>query len=105
MVFERFHNTAPPVLEVYLLGLVDYEDALRLQRRLVYEVGGANGDLAALVLCEHPPTISVGRRGSRAHIECDDEELASRNIRVRWVNRGGGCYLHVPGQLVVYPIL
>jgi lipoyl(octanoyl) transferase len=105
MAFERHDQLARPLLEVYLLGLLDYEDALRLQRRFVYEVSGAHGELGALILCEHPPTISVGRQGSRAHIECDDEELACRNIRVRWVNRGGGCNLHVPGQLVAYPIL
>src|SRR5439155_25308348 len=31
--------------------------------------------------------------------------LRSRRWRVRWVNRGGGCLLHLPGQLAIYPIL
>jgi lipoyl(octanoyl) transferase len=88
----------PAPLEVYLLGSIDFDDAVRLQRRLVYDLGEAGG--GALVLCEHPPTISVGRSGSRAHIRVDDEELRDRGIRVRWVNRGGGCVLHTPGQLV-----
>jgi lipoyl(octanoyl) transferase len=90
----------PPPLEVYLLGLVDFEDVQQLQRRLVYELGEGGG--AALVLCEHPPTISVGRSGSRTHIIPDDDELRSLEIRVRWINRGGGCVLHVPGQLAAY---
>jgi lipoyl(octanoyl) transferase len=89
-----------PPLEVYLLGLVEFEDVQQLQRRLVYELGEGGG--AALVLCEHPPTISVGRSGSRTHIAPDDDELRSLGIRVRWINRGGGCVLHVPGQLVAY---
>jgi lipoyl(octanoyl) transferase len=93
-----------PVLDVYLLGLLRYEDALRLQRRLVYEVSGSGGQAAALVLCEHHPIISVGRSGSRSHIDCDDGELRARRLAVRWVNRGGGCMLHIPGQLAVYPI-
>jgi lipoyl(octanoyl) transferase len=88
----------PAPLEVYLLGLIDFDDAMRLQRRLVYDLGEVGG--GALVLCEHPPTISVGRSGSRAHIGVDDQELRDRGIRVRWVNRGGGCVLHTPGQLV-----
>lgn len=88
----------PAPLEVYLLGLIDFDDATRLQRRLVYDLGEAGG--GALVLCEHLPTISVGRSGSRAHIRLDDEELRDRGVRVRWVNRGGGCVLHTPGQLV-----
>jgi lipoyl(octanoyl) transferase len=93
-----------PVLEVYLLGRIGYDDALRLQRRLVYEVSGSGGQSAALVLCEHHPIISVGRLGSRAHIDCDDAELTARQLAIRWVNRGGGCMLHVPGQLAIYPI-
>ena len=89
-----------PPLEVYLLGLVDFQDVLLLQRRIVYEIGDGQG--ASLVLCEHPPTISVGRSGSRAHIGPDDEMLRSLGIRVHWVSRGGGCLLHLPGQLAAY---
>jgi lipoyl(octanoyl) transferase len=91
---------SPPPLEVFLLGLVDFEDVLQLQRRLVYDLGEGGG--AALVLCEHPPTISVGRSGSRVHIAADDDELHAMGIGVRWVNRGGGCILHLPGQISAY---
>jgi lipoyl(octanoyl) transferase len=93
-----------PVVQVYLLGSVNFEAALALQRRLVFEIAG-NRAAAALLLCEHPPVISVGRQGSWAHILCDREELRLRRWRVRWVNRGGGCILHMPGQLAIYPIL
>jgi lipoyl(octanoyl) transferase len=92
------------VLQAYLLGAVDFEAALLLQRYLVYQVSGDRQG-AALVLCEHPPLITVGRQGSRAHILCEPEELRSRRWQVRWVNRGGGCMLHQPGQLAIYPIL
>ncbi|GIW80324.1 MAG: hypothetical protein KatS3mg105_2131 [Gemmatales bacterium] len=92
------------VLQVYLLGLVEFEAALALQRRLVFDVAG-EPESAALILCEHPPLISVGRQGSWAHIFADDHELRARQWRVRWVNRGGGCVLHLPGQLAIYPIL
>ena len=95
--------SAPPPLEVYLLGTVDFDEVQTLQRRLVYDLGERPG--AALILCEHPPTIGVGRSGSRAHIRADDEELRSMDLPVRWVNRGGGCVLHLPGQLVAYLIL
>jgi len=92
---------APP-LEIYLLGLVDFDDVQELQRRLVYDLGDRENGGGALILCEHPPMISVGRSGSRAHILLDDDELRSRGVPVRWVNRGGGCVLHLPGQLVGY---
>lgn len=92
-----------PSLEVYLLGLVDFEETQQLQRRLVYEQGERGG--ASLILCEHPPTISVGRSGSRSHLVPDDDELRALAIKVHWVNRGGGCVFHLPGQLVAYSIL
>ena len=93
-------TSEPPPLEVYLLGLVDYLDAQKLQRRLVYDLGESGG--AALILCEHSPTISVGRAGSRNHIAVDDQVLRSLGVEVYWVNRGGGCVLHQPGQVVAY---
>jgi lipoyl(octanoyl) transferase len=93
---------AVPPLEIYLLGLADFDDIQQVQRRLVYDLGEKPDGGGALVLCEHPPMISVGRSGSRAHILLDDEELRSRGLAVRWVNRGGGCVLHLPGQLAGY---
>jgi lipoyl(octanoyl) transferase len=89
-----------PPLEVYLLGLVDFEEVQQLQRRMVYDLGERGG--ASLVLCEHPPTISVGRSGSRIHIAADDAEIRALGIKVHWVNRWGGCILHLPGQLAAY---
>ena len=89
-----------PPLEVFMLGIVDFKEVQQLQRRLVYEIG--DHPSASLILCEHPPTISVGRDGSRAHIVADDDLLKSLGIRVHWVNRGGGCVLHLPGQITAY---
>jgi lipoyl(octanoyl) transferase len=90
-------------LQVYLLGTVDFEAALLFQRRLHYEISG-DRDQAALILCEHAPLITVGREGSRGHIHFEPEELQTRRWPTRWVNRGGGCLLHLPGQLAIYPI-
>jgi len=92
-------------LEVHLLGMVDFEAALFLQERIGYEISGRNDTRGGLILCEHPPLVTVGREGSRAHILADDDELAARQMDVRWVNRGGGCIAHAPGQLAVYPIV
>jgi lipoyl(octanoyl) transferase len=91
-------------LQAYLLGTVDFEAALRLQRRLHFEVAG-DAAQAALVVCEHPPLITVGRHGSRRHLSFDPQDLQARQWPVRWVNRGGGCWLHLPGQLSIYPIV
>jgi lipoyl(octanoyl) transferase len=96
---------SPASLEIYLLGLVEVDDVLRLQRRLVYDLGERDSRRGALILCEHPPCLTVGRTGSRRHIRPDDEELRSARIPMRWVNRGGGVILHLPGQLAAYLLL
>ncbi len=64
--------------------------ALALQQRLVYEAGGRQDATITLLVCEHPPIITIGRGGSRAQLRASAAELASRQIEVRWVNRGGG---------------
>jgi lipoyl(octanoyl) transferase len=100
---ERTENNSS--LEVYLLGLVDFESCLKLQQQLVYELSGREDRQGALLICEHPPLLTIGREGSRSHLRCEPAELQSRQIDVRWLNRGGGCLVHVPGQLAIYPIL
>lgn len=92
------------VLRVYLLGQVEFEAALNLQRILAFEASGERHS-ASLVLCEHPPLITVGRDGSPADLRCGLDELRARRWPMRWVNRGGGSLLHLPGQLAIYPIV
>lgn len=101
---ETIDPHRPAALQAYLLGTLDFEDALRLQRRLHYEITG-DRERAALLLCEHPPLVTVGRQGSHAHLRLDAHERGERAVPLRWVNRGGGCVLHMPGQLALYPIL
>jgi lipoyl(octanoyl) transferase len=91
-------------LAAYLLGRVEFDALLALQRRLVYDVSG-DRDCAALVVCDHPPGITVGREGSASHIRPNPDELAARGWPVRWVGRGGGVMLHLPGQVACYPVL
>jgi lipoate-protein ligase B len=96
---------AEPAMAAYLLAPLDFERALSLLERLVYESGADRTAQISLIICEHPPTITVGRHGSRADIRLDDRELARRRLTPRWVNRGGGTIAHAPGQLAVYPVV
>jgi lipoyl(octanoyl) transferase len=102
---DQNRDAFPPVIAVHLLGTVDYDAALALQQRLVYEAGSRADGQISLLLCEHPACIAVGRQGSRADIRLGPRGLASRRLSVRWVNRGGGAMLHAPGQLAAYPIV
>ncbi len=100
---SKWRNTA--ALDVRLLGTVDFDAAQFLQERLVYEISGRDDRFGGLLLCEHPPLITVGRAGSRGHILVEPKELTALRLDVRWLNRGGGCLVHAPGQLAVYPVV
>ena len=92
-------------LEVFLLGLVDFDAALFLQERFLHEISQRDDNSGVVLVCEHPALVTVGREGSQSHILCEPEELVARQIPVRRLNRGGGCLMHAPGQLAVYPII
>jgi lipoate-protein ligase B len=91
--------------EVYFLdlGRVEYGAAYQLQRRLLAE-RDADRVPDLLLLVEHPPVVTLGRRGSRDDVFLSDTELAERGIGIYETNRGGLVTYHGPGQIVGYPI-
>lgn len=91
--------------EFYFLGCIPWEEALLLQQRLAFEISGDEQARLAVLFCEHPEIVTVGRSGSRLHVRYTDEQLRREGLQLRWVGRGGGCVLHAPGQLCVYPIV
>ena len=98
-------ETSGPAVETHLLGCVDFDRAAALQERLVDEVADRDDGQIRLLLCEHPPVVTIGRAGSPAEVHYEADPLRQRRIEVRWVKRGGGCLVHLPGQLAVYPIV
>src|SRR5439155_10317580 len=92
-------------VHIHLLGVVDFEDCLSLQRRLAYDAASRGDGRIVVLLCKHPPIITIGRSGSRADVKFTGTELAHRQLEIRYVSRGGGAILHAPGQLAVYPIV
>ena len=92
-------------LQVHMLGTVDFDAAAFLQDRLVFELSGRNDRMGGVLVCEHPPLVTVGREGGREDLPPAIHELVSRGLEVRWVNRGGGVVVHAPGQLAIYPML
>jgi lipoate-protein ligase B len=84
--------------------LCDYGDALALMESLILRPASAP-DL--LLSVQHPPTITLGRRGGREHVHGSSIHRGGDDIPVDiWdVARGGSVTYHAPGQLVLYPIV
>jgi lipoyl(octanoyl) transferase len=94
-----------PALLAYFLAQLPFERCLELQRRLLKEIGDRDDGQIVLLLCEHPNLITIGRGGSPSDIRLQSPTLKSREIETIYVNRGGGCLLHAPGQLAIYPLV
>lgn len=91
-------------LDVLDLGLIDYEEARRLQER--YALGIAEGQRQpTLLLLEHPHVYTFGRKGRPEHLLWSERQLSENGVAVHWVDRGGDVTYHGPGQLVGYPLL
>jgi lipoyl(octanoyl) transferase len=91
-------------LTVAQLGSIPYGDAFALQRRLHdARVADELGDL--LLVLEHPPVYTRGRRTDAADLPLGEDWYRERGVDVCDTDRGGRVTYHGPGQLVAYPIM
>jgi lipoyl(octanoyl) transferase len=58
-----------------------------------------------LMLLEHPPVYTAGRRFDPSHLRWDEDRISGTGAGFRRVDRGGSVTFHGPGQLVGYPII
>lgn len=90
-------------LNIIDLGLIDYTEALKLQKQLVQDrIDKKMCD--TLILCEHRPVITLGRKSGNNGFLVTKEFLKKKKIPVFEVERGGEATYHGPGQIVGYPI-
>jgi lipoate-protein ligase B len=83
------------------LGRVDYEETWALQRDLALRRAWGDTD-DTLLLLEHPPVYTTGRRSCHDRLLVPPEALGAPLLSV---DRGGDITFHGPGQLVAYPIV
>ena len=88
------------------LGHCAYREAW--ERQLAFHQRVLDGEFprGLIILVEHPPVVTFGRRpGSADHLLADAITLSNRGVEVVQSDRGGDITFHGPGQLVVYPII
>ena len=86
------------------LGTVPYLEAWELQKELA-EQRRRDEIPDVLLLLEHPPTYTRGRRSKPEELPMGVEWYEAQGIEVRDTDRGGLVTYHGPGQLVAYPIV
>ncbi len=84
------------------MGIMEYEDALRLQYRLV-EARKEEEISDVLLLLQHPPVITMGKSGKMQNVLAP-QLIQEKNIKIIFTDRGGDVTYHGPGQLIAYPI-
>jgi len=91
------------IIKVIDLRKMEYGKCLELQRSLRdRRIAGEIDD--TLLLVEHTPVITMGRRGQNDNVVVTEEFLKENGIAIHWVERGGDVTYHGPGQIVAYPI-
>jgi lipoyl(octanoyl) transferase len=86
------------------LGVVPYREALAIQQAM--RTRRQAGELPdTLLLLEHPPVYTRGRRSSEDDLQLGEDFYRARGIDVIDTDRGGRLTYHAPGQLVGYPIM
>ncbi|GLI35506.1 lipoyl(octanoyl) transferase LipB [Desulforhabdus amnigena] len=92
------------ICHVCSLGRIDYGIAWKMQKALA--AARAEERIPdTLLLLEHPPTYTLGRRTDPSHFLVPRELLLRQGVAVYHVDRGGDITFHGPGQLVGYPVL
>jgi lipoate-protein ligase B len=95
--------SSPSVLRSSWLGRVDYLDGWRLQEAVASRVRAGADE--RLLLLEHDPVYTIGRRGTTDHLLAGPAELRRAGASAYRVDRGGDITYHGPGQLVGYPVV
>jgi len=102
--YRRTMRAVARELWVAHLGQVEYREAFALQQRLCAR-RQADEIPDALLLLEHPPVYTRGRRTGQGELPMGEDWYRAQGIDVVDVDRGGRVTYHGPGQLVGYAIM
>jgi lipoyl(octanoyl) transferase len=86
-------------------GLVDYDEANAAMHELAQARLDGSEPEDVLILLEHPPVFTAGRRWRPEHLVWTEDRIRAAGAELRFIDRGGSMTFHGPGQLVGYPVL
>ncbi len=95
---------SPGVVELLTLRQAAYVPTWERQRERAGELAAGNA-AEALLLVEHTPVYTLGRRTDWEHVPGGEPALRALGAEVAPVDRGGDVTWHGPGQITGYPIL
>lgn len=104
MIKSEKEESARGVCRIGQLGLISFPDAMEFEHRLL-NLRFEEKISDTLLIFEHPPTVTLGKFGSKESVLLPAEGLEQRGIAYYDSDRGGDATFNCPGQLVVHPII
>ncbi len=95
----------PSVARWRWLGRIDHAAAVADQEARRDRILAGDDAAQAVLLCEHPPVITLGKSARPDNVRASAAELAARGVAVVAASRGGDVTYHGPGQLMIYPVV
>ncbi len=99
----HFFSVILGVMIIEEWGVIPYQQAFDQQKTIVQDI--INGGDDRVILCEHPPVLTLGRMTNPDSLLYTRDDIIARGVEIVSVDRGGDVTLHAPGQLIVYPII
>lgn len=88
--------------EIVDLGVISWSEALQVQLAYAARVPTSK---CFVLLAEHPPVLTLGRNADARNLKISAAEAARRGVAIHRSERGGDITAHLPGQILLYPIL
>ena len=87
------------------MALTDYRQALDIMASMVGKLKEGLISKNLIILTEHKPVFTLGRRGEMANSLISKEDIEKAEIPIIQTDRGGDITYHGPGQLIAYPLV
>ncbi|MBM4250485.1 MAG: lipoyl(octanoyl) transferase LipB [Deltaproteobacteria bacterium] len=91
-------------LRILYVGTLDYEQALRVQE-LTHQAVTTSQAPPTIIVVQHHPVLTLGKHADHKFLKLALSAFKDLGVDVVQTDRGGEVTAHMPGQLVLYPII